>query len=261
MHKIKYTLLLIICFFCFQFSWSQTVDLQGVIKSTDDVENIHVINKTLQKFTITNAKGEFIIPVKLNDTLIVSSIQNKLETLIITIDHVISKKIAIKLEEQINELDEVVVGKMLTGDLTKDLNSVQGKPVTSLSLGIPSYQGPLMTQNERILYDADHGVMYTGLSLNVSKLLNTISGRTKKLKNIVRLDRMEALMYSVKTRFSEDLFQENPLPQDKVMEYFYFVSDDENFTEICSNKSDLEILVFLKEKLNRYKNILNNKED
>ncbi len=260
MDNIKFIITLMVCSVCFQMSWSQTIDLQGKVTSVDDIENIHIINKTSRKFTITNKKGEFVIPAKLNDTLIVSSIQNKLETILITMDHVLSKKIAISLEEHINELDEVIVGKYLSGDLLKDMASVEGKPITSLSLGIPSYQGPLKTQNERILYDADHGVMYTGLSLNVNKLLNTISGRTKKLKTIVKLEKKEVLMYKVKTTFSKDLFEENPLPQDKVMDYFYFVSDAQNFTEFCNTKSDLEILVFLKEKLKKYKTIMHIKE-
>ncbi|WP_452228567.1 MULTISPECIES: carboxypeptidase-like regulatory domain-containing protein [unclassified Lacinutrix] len=257
MGKIKGIIFLLICLACFQISWTQTVDILGEVKSGDDVENIHVINKTSQKFTITNAKGKFVIPAKLNDTLVVSSIQNKLETLIVSIEHILSKKITITLEEQVNELDEVVIGKMLTGDLMTDLNAVEGKPITSLSIGIPSYQGPLKTHNERLLNEATSG----GGFIALNPILNAISGRTKKLKNRVRLDEIEVFMYRVKTKFSKDLFEENPLHEDKIMDYFYFVSDDPDFTKICKNKSDLEILVFLKDKLIAYKAILNNKED
>lgn len=253
---------------CLHISWSQTTEIHGEIKSTDDVENIHIINKTAQKFTITNAKGEFIISGKLNDTLVVSSIQNKLKTVVITINHVLSKQITIELEEYINELDEVVIGKMLTGDLMKDMSTVEGKPITSLSLGIPSYQGPLKTQNERILQEASAFNPTAGGSLNgaggsvgLIPIINAISGRTKKLKNIVKLERKEALMFNVKAKFSKDLFETNPLAEDDIMGYFYFVSDDENFTKICKNKSDLEILIFLKEKLIKYKAILNKEED
>jgi len=257
MGKIKCISALLICLVCFQMSWSQTVDIQGEVKSNDDLENIHIINKTSQKFTITNAKGKFVIPVKLNDTLVVSSIQNKLETLVISIEHVLTKKITITLEAQINELDEVVIGKMLTGDLMQDMNAVEGKPITALSLGIPSYQGPLKTHNERLLNEATTG----GGFIPLNPILNAISGRTKKLKNRVRLDEIEVLMYKIKTTFSKDLFEESPLQEDKIMDYFYFVSDAVDFTKICKNKSDLEILVFLKQKLKAYKAILNGNEN
>ena len=242
---------------CCQISWSQTVMIQGQVESTNELENIHVINKTEQKFTITNRKGEFKISAKVNDTLIVSSIQNKLKTLVIEIKHVLTKKITVTLEEQINQLDEVVVGNMLTGDLLKDVNNVEGEPVTAASLGIPSYQGPLMTQSERRLYDADRGKMIPSFGLatavNLHKLLNKVSGRTKKLKKIVQIEHKEEFMFQIKARLSENLFKDNPLHEDYIMDYFYFVSDDKDFITICKRKSDLEILVFLKEKLKQYK--------
>ncbi|QRM88119.1 hypothetical protein FG167_02395 [Lacinutrix sp. WUR7] len=257
MKRIKNIILFVFSLFSICVSWSQTIEIHGEIRSIGDVENIHIINKTSQKFTITNAKGKFVIPVKRNDTLIVSSIQNKIETLIISIEHILSKKIIITLEEQVNELDEVVIGKMLTGDLITDLNAVEGKPITSLSLGIPSYQGLLKTHNQRLLNEATTG----GGFIPLNPILNAISGRTKKLKNRIRLDEIEVFMYQVKTKFSNDLFYENPLHEDKIMDYFYFVSEDANFTKICNGKNDLEILVFLKEKLTAYKLMMNSKED
>ncbi|MFD2823022.1 hypothetical protein ACFS5M_05040 [Lacinutrix iliipiscaria] len=255
MKKTKY--IFILFFMCLHVVWSQTILIEGQINSSNDVENIHIINKTEQKFTITNQKGEFQISVKVNDTLVVSSIQNKLKTLVINKTHILSKKITITLDEQINQLDEVVVGKILTGDLAKDLQNVEGKAVTSKSLGIPSYQGPLKTQNERQLNEATTG---SGL-IPLFPIINAISGRTKKLKLQIKLERREELMYEVKTRLSEDLFKDNPLHEDYIMDYFYFVSDDEKFTAICSSKSDLEILVFLKEKLKQYKNNQKQNED
>ena len=133
---------------------SQTIEILGEVKSSNNLENIHIINKTEQKFTITNSEGKFKISAKINDTLVVSSIQNKLISLVIDIEHVLSKRITITLEEQVNELDEVVVGKILTGDLLKDVKNIEGAPVTSQSLGIPSYQGRLLTQSERKVKEA-----------------------------------------------------------------------------------------------------------
>ncbi|MFI1745434.1 hypothetical protein [Thalassobellus sediminis] len=52
----------------------QSVEIQRCVKSDTDVENIHVINKTAQVFTITSKDGDFNITAKLNDTLVFSSI-------------------------------------------------------------------------------------------------------------------------------------------------------------------------------------------
>ncbi|MGB1308441.1 MAG: hypothetical protein ACPG6B_05995 [Oceanihabitans sp.] len=240
---------------------AQTIELNGKIESEDDVENIHIINSTQQKFTITTKDGAFIIPAQKGDTLVISSIQNKLKTHVVKQVDVLLKTVTITLKTHVNQLDEVVIGSFLTGDLTKDMQGVIGKPITAKSLGIPSYQGPLLTQNQRKLKEASDfkpkaggSLGGAGGSVGLIPLLNAITGRTKKLKRIVKLDQKEALMQAVKQRLSKELFANNPLPENKKMDYFYFVSDDANFTTICTNKSDLEILVFLKEKLKRYKN-------
>ena len=255
MNKIKYILLL--CFTGSNIIWSQTVDIYGQIESENDVENIHIINKTSQKFTITNAQGEFKISAKVNDTLVVSSIQNKLKTLIVDLETVLSKKITITLEEQVNQLDEVVVGKVLTGDLYKDMENVEGKPVNSKTLGIPSYSGKPKTQSERRVKEATTG---SGI-VPLFPIINAISGRTKKLKQRVKLERQDAMMYKVKAKLSEALFQEDPLPEDHIMAYFYFVAEDPDFMSICKNKSDFEVLIFLKKKLGVYKEKLGLKEN
>lgn len=65
---------------------SQSSDLSGSVVSAVNVENIHVINKTQQLFTTTNAQGEFTISVKLQDTLVFSSIQHKLHRIVISED-------------------------------------------------------------------------------------------------------------------------------------------------------------------------------
>mgnify|MGYP000863631769 CR=1 FL=1 len=106
--RIKY-IIAFIFLGSFYSARSQTAEILGKVESSNNLENIHVINKTSQKFTITNTRGEFKISAKINDTLVVSSIQNKLVTLVIDIEHVLSKRITIALEEQVNELDEVVV--------------------------------------------------------------------------------------------------------------------------------------------------------
>lgn len=232
-----------------QISLSQTVEIIGVIESNDDVENIHIINKTSQKFTVSNSDGKFKIAVKLNDTLVISSVQNKLKIFTVNQDVILSKSITIKLEEQINQLDEVVIGNVFSGDLLSDVKSIKEEPISAKKLGIPSYQGKPMTQSQRRLHEATTG----GGFLPLTPILNAISGRTKKLKNQIKLEANEVLMYSLKSKFSKDLFYENPLDEDLIMDYFYFCSEDQTFLTRCKGKSDLEAFAFLKEKLVHYK--------
>lgn len=235
-----------------QSAVSQTIDLFGKVESELNVENIHVINKTAQKFTVTNVLGEFTIVAKLNDTLVLTSIQHKQVSFLVDEDMIINKIVLVELEQQVNSLDEVVIGKVLSGNMLLDVGNVEDEPMTAKKAGIPSYQGKRKTQSERRLHDADHGVLFTGLSLNVNKLLNKINGRTKKLKHQVKLEAKDELMFNIKVRLSEDFFANNPLDEDLIMDFFYFCSEDEDFMPQCKNKNNLEILHFLRHKYKQY---------
>ena len=257
MQKIK-SFVCLLGVFSFQEIISQSIEISGKVESKTDVENIHVINKTSKVFTITNNAGNFNITGKLNDTLVFSSIQHKSKKLIISKEILSNKVIYVVLQEQINNLPEVLVGKVLTGDLMSDIKNVEGNPpINFYDVGIPGYTGKPATQSERRLAEAGEfkpkmllGLLGGGLPLN--PILNGISGRTKMLKNRVKLESREELMQSIKGRLAKDFFASNPLDEDLKMDFFYFCADDENFVKHCKNQSDFKILIFLRMKYKQY---------
>jgi len=261
----QYTILL--AFSCFQIVFSQSVEIQGLVKSDVNVENIHVVNKTAQVFTITNKEGLFNITVKLNDILVISSVQHVSKEIIISKEIVLNKAVLVILEEQINTLDEVLIGKVLTGDLLYDVKNVEGKrPINFYDVGIPGYTGRIKTQSERRLSEAGEfkPTMLLGLlggSVPLNPILNGISGRTKILKNRVETEEKEALMQSIKGRLSKDFFASNPLDEDLKMDFFYFCADDVNFIKHCKNQTDFQVLIFLRMKYKQYLNNLDSTND
>ncbi len=233
--------------------WSQTVQLQGELIGEGDLENIHIINTTSNRFTATNASGQFIMTAKYQDTIMVTSVRYKNIELLVTNQHIETKSIKIYLEEQINVLDDVIVGKILTGDLSSDLiNSDAEAPLNFWDLGLPGYTGKPLTQNERRYFDAHNGKWFNGLSFNFYKFLNKVSGRTEKFKERVFLERKTLLTNAIKDRLQEDFFVVYPVPEEFKMEFWYFCSEDLNFESRCHNKSDMEIIEFLKEKHKAY---------
>lgn len=134
---------------------SQTVEINGLINAEANIEGIHIINKTLQKFTTTNKQGGFKILAKLNDTLVFSSIQYKIEAIKISKEIVVTKTLIVYLTQSVIELDEVIVGKVLTGDLLFDINNLDAKrPIDFYDVGIPGYTGKQKTLNEKRLQTA-----------------------------------------------------------------------------------------------------------
>ncbi len=257
MQKNKYVIVLVFLF-VLQGIYPQSVNIKGKVDSAVEVENIHVINKTAQVFTITNNKGEFEISASLNDVIVFSSIQQKSKSIVVDKNMILFKAMRVVLEEHITELDEVIVGKVLTGNLFSDINNVEGDaPINFFDVGIPGYTGKPATQSERRLSEAGEfkpkmllGLLGGGLPLN--PILNGISGRTKMLKERVNLEAREELMQSIKGRLAKDFFISNPLEEDLKMDFFYFCADDENFIKYCENQTDFNVLVFLRMKYKHY---------
>jgi len=264
MGKIKQFSFILFLFF-FSIGLAQSVEIEGQVFGESDVEGIHVINKTSNKNTTTTTIGTFTIYAKLNDTIVFSSIQYKLIAVRVTSETIAQKKIFISLEEHVNVLDEVLVGKVLSGDLELDVKNADiEKPIDFYDVGIPGYTGKPKTQSERRLHEADAGKMIPsigfGFSLNFYKLLNTLSGRTKMLKEHVRLEANEVLMYKIKAELSEEFFKTNPLDEGLLLEFFYFCSEDENFVTRCNGKSQIDVYLFLEEKYDEFKSNLNSKD-
>jgi hypothetical protein len=268
--KFLEKIVVILFLFCCHLVFTQSAEIQGKILSKNEVENIHIINKTAQVFTVSDKNGVFKIPVKLNDTLSFSSVQYQLKTIVIDKNIIAFKTILVQLEEKINELDEVIVGKVLTGDLLLDIgNSDTHAPVNFYDVGIPGYKGKVATQSERRLDQANgDGLNYKTLLLQVltanvaiDPIINGISGRTKMLRSHVVIEASANLLRQIKVKFAEDFFSVNKLDEALQTDFFYFCEEDVNFINRCKGKSDIEIWTFLKEKYLEYKeNVSQNKD-
>ena len=237
---------------------AQKVELSGKIITNGELEGIHVINKTSYRYTTTDQNGLFIVEGKLSDSLYFSSIQYLPKTIVLTAQHINSKSITVSLSESINALDEVMIGTVLTGDLNSDItNSEVERPMDFYDLGIPGYTGPRMNLAERRLFEADGGklIPYAGTStgINLSKLLNMMSGRTKMLKEQLKLDKDKKTIQYIKDVVGPLFFTTNELKKDKRVEFYYFCADAPDFLQRCRGRSELEILQFLEDKLKAFK--------
>lgn len=241
--------LIVFVFIPFQIISSQTVKISGVIEGDEDLENILIENKTSNISTITNIKGEFKINVEQNDTLIFSSVQYKLRTIIINEEIILKRHITILLESRVFQLDNVTVGQKLTGLLDSDIRNIKRKQqINFYNVGVPGYRGEPFTLNERRLYEATNGG-----DISVTQILNSISGRTKYLKHYVYIEKRDKLLNFIMSKYSKDFWSAYSLDDNLKSNFFYFCSEDVNFFKRCENKNEIEILGFLREKLIQYK--------
>jgi len=243
-----------ILFFCSIFSFGQ-MKLVGKVTNSVDVEGIHVFNKTYHKYTITNNKGEFTIPVRVNDTIIFSGIQFQLKELVVTPEVINKQPLLLLLDEQVNELDLVYIKPTLSGDLFKDAQQIKTKKqVTAKTLGLPNAHVIPLSQAERRLYTA------TSASSPVDALINAISGRTKMLKKMAGYAKKTKLEDSVVSSFSQIMMEDFKIPEDKLFDFLYYTSSDRLFSQIVKTNSNIIIYDFIKAKSKTYLALQNVKE-
>ncbi len=231
-------------------SVAQTVEIRGkVIVDDEDIEGIHVINKSSSRFTITSSNGDFTIPGKHNDTIIFSAIKYKPKEVIIDAAIINSKMLNIYLSELVNELNQVILGKILTGNLLSDVeNSEAKRDINFYDLGIPGYTGKPFTQAQRRYNEATTG----GGIVPLNPILNYFSGRTKMLKNQMKLESLNECLETIKSNLSELFFEYNDLPEANRKEFFYYCLEDDEFSTICQIKNEIRTLEFLNNKLESY---------
>lgn len=100
--------------------------LNGKIIATQNTENVTIYNTTTSKGSISNIEGEFNIYAKAKDTLVFSSIALQTKKIIIKDSDLDLVIFNIKLEEKLNELEEVVVSNnSLTGVLKVDADNIK----------------------------------------------------------------------------------------------------------------------------------------
>lgn len=232
--------------------------LKGQLLATDEVEGLHILNKTAVKYTVSDKNGGFSIPAEALDTLYISGIKYQPQELIITATMIQSGRVSVQLKEKINELKEVVVGKILTGSLESDIENSDTKPqINFYDLGIPGNTNLPLLQSEQRLYDADHGqfVYYygIGLSINVHKILNRINGDTQEYKKRVKTESNEKCVNRLEDNYANTIFEAIAIPENNRTEFFQFCLEDDAFNDLCESESGLNEVSFLLEKLKIYK--------
>lgn len=226
--------------------------LEGKVTNINKgVPDVHVMNISSNRATITDAEGLFSISTKLNDTILFSAVQYKRKTLVVSRAMLESRSIIVPLEEFINELDEVVVRPFnLSGDLSRDMNSLNKEKVyVASTLGLPNAYVKPMTQSERKLNEATTG----GGLVPINPIINAISGRTKYLKKVVATQNRYARTNRVREYYADSLFVKYlKIPENKIEDFMYFCEVDNAFSAVVDSHDKLTIWEYLKLRSNAY---------
>ncbi len=211
------------------------------------ITNVHLLNLTKERATISNAEGYFAMDTQVGDTLLISALRYKRRTFVVSENMLASTTLMIELEPFVNELEEVVLRPYnLSGNLNKDLVNLDvDEPVSAVSLNLPNATAKKRTQAERQLIEATTG----GGLVPLNPILNAISGRTKMLKKRLARDKAYLLTQEVRARYPDSLFVKDlRIPQIRIPDFMYFCEVDSAFAELAGRRDDLKMWDFLKVK-------------
>ncbi len=233
--------LIILLFTLNTFAQSEKIILSGIVKNDSvPIENVQVINISSRRGSLSNNKGEFRITARLHDTLAFSDIQYKYKQISVTEEQFRKKFVSIKLEFNVNKLDEVVIFK------NKELTN---------PLGLPNFgKKPLDKIEREINYYSQESlgkiILQTLLFKpgGIDDIWYVVSGERKKFRKYKSLlDHDKLIEYQekkadeIRDHFKDDFFINNfNIPKEKINDFILFcipkgmisLYDDERYIEV-----------------------------
>lgn len=207
-----------------------------IIVKDAKVSDIHIINLSNDKETLTDNKGEFSILVKPDDLLVFSAGHLDYMRKIVEQEDYDSGVLKVEMTSKINRLDEVVV---------KNYSNVN-----AVALGILSKPAKSYTPAERRLYGAT--------SSPIDALINLLSGRTKMLEDGVEIEKREFLLKKLEGLYTDAFYLELGIEKERIKGFHYFLVEDSRFAEALDAK-DKTLAAFLIIEIAQKYNLLNEK--
>ncbi|PKV49798.1 hypothetical protein ATE84_1836 [Aquimarina sp. MAR_2010_214] len=230
-------------------TFGQSETLQGKIMA-DSLQGyaINIVNFTKEIGTTNDEQGFFEIPASPGDSIVFSSVQYQIRSIIVKQDQIEDKKITIVLYPIVQQLEQVKISNIeLSGNLDKDLGAVELQPfVDNRTLGLPFSDKPQPTKAERRIYTARSGI--------IDRPINYLSGKLKKLKRIKALEDLDVIVQKGETTFNTTFFiDELKLPEDLITDFMYYCAKDDYFKNLLTNSKRLTLVEFFQNKVISYK--------
>lgn len=244
-------LIILLLFTSISFAQERTIFFGKIADDLGELENVHIINLNTRGATHTNPQGEFKLFAKVKDSIKITYIGYKTKVLILkTTDFGIAEK-QIHLDKETVELDEVnIKNNNLLGSLSSDIKNVKTKEeINAKTLRLPNAGNRKLTQAERRLFTA-----YGGNILNIDVIINLISGRIKKLKNLKRIEDNEKQITNLKNAFTNYVIQDLKIDSTNVSRFIYYAQEDKDYKKI-NLKNEFAIIEYLREKSIEFKKL------
>ena len=239
--------------FVTQFVFSQNEKLlDGNILVKDATpQGVHIINLMNEKETVSDSKGAFSILAKPDDLLVFSASHLDYMRKIVETSDYNSDQITVDMTSKINQLDEVEV---------KNYSHINAESL-GITNGVKTY-----TPAERKLQTAGdfkpiHLLGILGGSLPLDPILNAINGRTKRLKEEIKIEKKEQYLSKLDVLYDADFFtQKLKINADFVDGFKYYLLENDSFIATLDKSNDVEIIFSMSQLSAEYNNLISDEK-
>ena len=200
--------------------------LQGHVIAGEAVANgVYVINKTTGAEVKTDGKGNFTLPVKSGDALVVYSDRTDIREFAVNEFTFKEVPFVMAVNQKSYELNEVVIEQTLTSE----------------SLGLVPKNQLRRTVAERRLYTAGGMEVGVGLGFSISldAIINAITGRIKMLRKALDTERKEFAIAEFNGLYTDtEIRDELHIPEEYIKGFIYYAVEDPDCRQALRSKND-----------------------
>jgi hypothetical protein len=232
--------------------------LHGKITNAIDVEGIHILNTSSRFNSVTDQFGNFAITVKQHDTLVFSSVHFMPEKIVVSEEIYEKGLLIVTLKELLNELDEVMVGPRLSGNLKTDIENIKTEQdLNFYDVGIPGFRGK---PEEKIV----PVVPYFGLAsvVDLEAMYKHLSGYYKKLRIKRKWDAENVMAATILDFYSRPFFTEAyGIPEGRLYDFMLFCLETSALQNSFNTEDFAGVLLIFENKSKIYFERLEIKEE
>ncbi len=249
-------LLIVLLTFTHAFS-QESIVLQGKVTNEKDVEGIHILNTSSRYNSVTDLYGNFAITVKRADTLVFSSVHYAPKKVAVTPEIFEKSLVVVTLEPLINELDEVMLGPNLTGDLKTDIEKIPVEdPKNFKDFGLPGFEG---VPEERIVPLAS---AITITRVDIEAIYKHLSGYYRKLRLRRKWDAENVIVANLLIDYPSGFLQESfAIPESRSYDFILFCVESTSIAQHYRTRNYAEVISIFSTQSKVYLQRMESKEE
>ncbi|HRE78602.1 MAG TPA: carboxypeptidase-like regulatory domain-containing protein [Flavobacterium sp.] len=263
MKKNKLLLFLTLLFAQFSFAQlgSREIINGQIISDSTAIDNVTVFNISSNKGAVTDKFGLFTMYARPSDTLVFSSVIFKSKKLVLNENDFKVIVLKIKLEEFINELDEVIVTpSTLTGDLEKDAKNIKvtdkQSAFSSREIADMQMEKDFQSTQFNTAMPSDLSIPYGMDFVKIGKMVGKLFTKDKPKSEPMVFTTNKNFQEAVKDKFTYHFFTETlGLKQEEIGLFLNYCDSDPSVRNLLAVNKEIDLIDFLISKSKKYKEL------